>query len=112
MLDASFRAKASFPPDPGWSGVHPTEPFFDRTGKVSLGADSDAALDAPRPWVRQNRGCPRCLQFDLLRDGEGVIHLDPEIANGTLQLRVPKQQLHRSQVAGLLVNLSRLRPAN
>jgi hypothetical protein len=27
VLVASFSAKASFPPDPGWSGVHPTEPI-------------------------------------------------------------------------------------
>jgi hypothetical protein len=33
---------------------------------------------------------------------------DPDIADGTLQLRVPDQRLHRSQVAGLLVNLNRL----
>jgi hypothetical protein len=51
------------------------------------------------------------LQLDLLGDGEGVIHLDPEIANGALQFRVAEQQLNRPQVAGLLVNLCRLRSA-
>jgi hypothetical protein len=35
----------------------------------------------------------------------------PEITHGALQLRVPKQQLHCSQIAGLLVNLCRLRSA-
>jgi DICT domain-containing protein len=49
------------------------------------------------------------LQLDLLRDREGVIHLDPEIANGALQLRMAEQQLYRPQVAGLLVDLRRLR---
>jgi hypothetical protein len=51
------------------------------------------------PGARQNRSCSRRLRFDLLRDGEGVIRPDPEIANGTLQLRVPQQRLRRSQVA-------------
>src|SRR5262249_55671229 len=64
------------------------------------------------PGPRQNRGCRRCLKFDLLRDGEGVIHLDPEVPNGTLEFRMPEQQLHRSQVAGLLVNLSGLSSAD
>jgi hypothetical protein len=36
-------------------------------------------------------------ELDLLRDAEGVIHLDPEIANHALQLRMAEQQLHRLQ---------------
>jgi hypothetical protein len=51
------------------------------------------------------------LKFDLLRDAEGIINLDPEITHGALQLRVAKQQLHCSQIAGLLANLYRLRSA-
>ena len=51
------------------------------------------------------------LQLDLLRDREGVIDLDSEIANGALKLRVPEQQLYGPQVAGLLVDLRRLRSA-
>ena len=51
------------------------------------------------------------LQLDLLRDREGVIDLDSKIANGAFKLRVPKQQLYGCQVAGLLVDLRRLRSA-
>ena len=50
-------------------------------------------------------------ELDLLRDGERIVDLDPEIANGALQLGVAEQQLHGSQVAGLSINLSRLRSA-
>jgi len=42
-------------------------------------------------------------EFDLLRDAEGVIDLDPEVADRALQLRVAEQQLRGRQVAGLLV---------
>ena len=62
-------------------------------------------------WARQDRVLRSGLQLHLLRDGESVVHLDPEISNGALQLRVLEQQLYRSQVAGLPVNLSRLRSA-
>jgi hypothetical protein len=31
------------------------------------------------------------LKFDLLRDGERIINLDPEITHGALPLRVTKQ---------------------
>ena len=46
--------------------------------------------------------------LDLLRDAESVIHLNPEIADHTFQLRVAEQQLHYAQIASLLVDLSRL----
>jgi len=51
------------------------------------------------------------LQLHLLRDGKSVVHLDSKIADGALQLRVAEQQLYGSQVAGLPVNLCRLRSA-
>src|SRR6516162_11647503 len=51
------------------------------------------------------------LKFDLLGDAERIINLDPEITHGALQLRVAEQQLHCSQIAGLLVNLCWLRSA-
>jgi len=62
------------------------------------------------PGIRRTADCAR-LKFDLLRDAERIINLDAEITHGALQLRVPKQQLHCSQIAGLLVNLCRLRSA-
>ena len=39
------------------------------------------------------------LQLDLLRDREGVIDFDSEIANGAFKLRVPEQQLLLSKDA-------------
>jgi len=48
VLIASFGAKASFPPDPGWSGVHPPEIFgqvapSDRFGATPAAQDAAAA---------------------------------------------------------------------
>jgi hypothetical protein len=47
----------------------------------------------------------------LLGDAERVVDLDPEIAHRTLQLRMPEQQLYRSQIAGFSIDLGHLRPA-
>jgi hypothetical protein len=44
-------------------------------------------------------------EFDLLGNAESVIDLDPEVADGGLQLRMPQQQLDRSQVAGFSIDL-------
>src|SRR6516165_8531289 len=61
------------------------------------------------PW--DLAGPQMCLlKFDLLGDAERIINLDPEVTHGALQLRVAEQQ-HCSQIAGLLVNLCRLRSA-
>jgi len=46
--------------------------------------------------------------FDLLRDAERVVDLDTEVPDGAFEFRVSEQQLDRSQIAGLLVNLRRL----
>jgi len=40
----------------------------------------------------------------LFRYGEGVVDLDPKIANGTFDLCVSKEQLHGTQVAGTTIN--------
>ena len=39
---------------------------------------------------------PSTSDLDLLREGEGIVHLDPEIAYGAFDPRVPKQELHRT----------------
>src|ERR1051325_1972594 len=44
-------------------------------------------------------------EFNLLGDAKGVVHLDTEITDGAFEFRMPKQQLHGSQVTSLLVNL-------
>jgi hypothetical protein len=47
----------------------------------------------------------RPSELDLLRQGKGIIDLDPEIPDGALDLRVSEKQLDRSQIAGLAVDL-------
>lgn len=43
---------------------------------------------------------------------EGVVDLDAEISDGTLDLGVPQKELHGSQITGSTVNQSCLGPAN
>ena len=38
--------------------------------------------------------CPRTSDVDLFGDAESVIHLDTEVPDGALDLRVPQQQLN------------------
>jgi len=49
--------------------------------------------------------------FDLLREFDRVVYFDTEITNGTLDLGVIEQELHRTQVPGPPVDKSRLCPA-
>ena len=47
----------------------------------------------------RNRGqsmsaLPGISDLDLLREGEGIVHLDPEIAYGAFHSRVPEQELY------------------
>jgi hypothetical protein len=51
------------------------------------------------------REVAHCTQLNLLRDAERIVNLDPETPDGTFELRVTKQQLSRSQLAYLLVDL-------
>jgi hypothetical protein len=48
------------------------------------------------------------LQLCTLSDPEGILYVNPEIANCTLDLGMAEQDLHRAQVAGLLVDDGRL----
>jgi hypothetical protein len=60
------------------------------------------------------RACPLCpdtSDLDLLSDGKRVIDLNAEIPDRTFQLRVAKQQLDRTEVAGAAVDQGRLRAA-
>ena len=49
--------------------------------------------------------------FRLLRHLKGVVHLDSEVANGTLDLRVAKKQLHCAKVVRPPIDQRRLRSA-
>ena len=42
-------------------------------------------------------------ELDLLRQGQGIIDLDPEVTDGAFDLRMAEQQLHCSKVACLSV---------
>jgi len=53
---------------------------------------------------------PLRSEFDLLRDGEGVVNLNAKVADRAFELGVPEQQLHSPQVSGPLVNLGHLGP--
>ncbi len=54
---------------------------------------------------------PQFSDFDLLSNRQRVVHLDPEIADGALNLRVTQEQLHGSQIAGLAIDQRRFRSA-
>jgi hypothetical protein len=64
--------------------------------RFHYGADSDKVTgaiiaDGLRPWGFVRPQPCAGLKFDLLRDGERIINLDPEISDSTFQLCVPKQ---------------------
>jgi hypothetical protein len=50
---------------------------------------------------RSNRAAPLpvCSDFDLLRYGESVVNIDAQISHRALNLRVPKKELDRTQIA-------------
>ena len=47
----------------------------------------------------------RNSEFNLLGDSEGIFDLDAEVSNRAFKLRVPQQQLDRTQVSCLAINL-------
>src|SRR5690242_8381173 len=82
--------------------ARPSRPDLRVVGtKVAFG--SRAAVAARAHTCRSN--------IDTLRDGEGVVHLYPEIADGALDLRVAEQQLDGSEIAGPPVDEGHLRAA-
>jgi hypothetical protein len=70
---------------------------------------SGPLVGASRPCAWRGRDICLSSQLNLLRDAERVIDLDAEITDRAFELRVPEEQLDGSQVAGLLVDLGRLR---
>src|SRR5208282_2393442 len=47
-------------------------------------------------------------ELDLLRERQGIVDFDLEVTDGALNLRMSENELDRSQVAGLAVDLRRL----
>ena len=58
------------------------------------------------------RGHAVTSELNLFGDAERIVDLDPEITNGALKLRMPQQQLDRSQIAGLAIDLGGLRASH
>jgi hypothetical protein len=50
---------------------------------------------------------PVRLNADLLRYGEGIVHIDAEIPDNALYLGVTKQKLDGSQIPGTAVDVRR-----
>jgi hypothetical protein len=70
-------------------------------------------LHAPERRGPACRGAVTSLlssQLDLLGDAERIIDLDAEVPHRAFELRVPEEQLDGSQIARLLLDLSRLCP--
>src|SRR6266550_4947906 len=57
---------------------------------------SASAAGCRGPTAREGRDVSS--EFDLFRDAERILDLDPEIADRAFQLRVAEQKLNRSQV--------------
>ena len=53
--------------------------------------------------------CPVTSNVDLLRYGEGIVHINPEIPHSALYLGVTKQKLDGAQIPGAAVDQRRLR---
>jgi hypothetical protein len=49
--------------------------------------------DKPDPFCPLVPALPSASDLDLLREGEGIVHLDPEITYGAFDSRVPEQEL-------------------
>jgi hypothetical protein len=52
------------------------------------------------------------LHLCLLRQLQGVLHLDAKISDGALELGMPQQKLHGAQVLGPPIDQRRLGPAD
>ena len=57
----------------------------------------------PDVWRVRSPDPPHRSELNLLRDREGVVHLDAQVSDGTLQLAMAEKQLTGPEVAGLLV---------
>ena len=73
-------------------------------------AGRGGARPAPDRRYRPGQSEPGdASEIDLLRDAEGIVDLDAQIANGAFQLPMAEQGLDRSQIASLAADLSCLR---
>jgi hypothetical protein len=62
------------------------------------------------PRSRAEHFCSACTSnVDLLRYGEGIVHINAEIPHSALYLSVTKQKLDGAQIPGAAVDQRRLR---
>ncbi len=89
-------------------------PLIISSRKLSLGAPathlSRLAQTSLSGSGRARRLCPGISDVDLFSYCKRIVDLDAEVANGTLDLGMPKQELNRAQIASPLVDQCRLGP--
>jgi hypothetical protein len=76
--------------------------------KMEIGGVADRRLRLVRQRRTGGKGRAGCSELNLLGDAEGVVDLDAELTDSAFELRVSEEELYGSQVARLLINLSRL----
>ena len=76
---------------------------FGQTGRICFPPNSASRGGAGPPLPSS--------EVSLLGQDQGVVHLDAEVADGALQLRVAEQELARTQIARALVDQRNLGPA-
>ena len=77
--------------------------------------DCGIAIMDGRCWRESATGVEaggRRSEVNLLGNIQGVVHLNSEISDGAFQLGVSEEKLDCTQVAGLPINLCRLRSAH
>jgi len=70
---------------------------------VGIGLRGPAETEEPRGHLSE---------LDLLRNAEGVVDLDAEIANGAFELRMSEEELNGPKITGRSIDLRGLRPAH
>jgi hypothetical protein len=94
------------------TSANSASPRCDLAAIIPLAVIATAVVGAPcsrRPGQLIEAMLPS--DVDLLSDLDGIIYLNPKIANGALDLRMPKQQLHSAKIAGSMVDQHRFSSA-
>ena len=62
-------------------------------------------MSAEREWPAPFKpAIPTDSKVDALRNGNGIIDLNSQVANRSFKLGVPEQKLNGPQIAGLSIN--------
>src|SRR5437588_11370187 len=79
-------------------------PTFTLDGRAEHGGSARVLHTAALRGYFTRRLCAGTSDVDLLRDLNGVMDLDTEVADGTIDLGISEQQLDRLQVAASPIN--------